>query len=211
MTFRCPSLVLMRLHAVLLHEIITLPVHRTSHPDFECNIPDGTTESGCFRYFMPCATDGTNCFLRNFLARLACSMFVVFVHRVCTSRTPQQPVLISYDRLSVLCRSEKTPPPPLKQKRKVLNLDKKADIIQAVTSRCKKCDMMSKECCSASISTIWRGRDAIICATSSGNLTKKKPEDHAAQKGGESSLYVVHEYASEGRSADRGTCRTEST
>ncbi|KAM7281492.1 tigger transposable element-derived protein 6-like [Ixodes scapularis] len=64
---------------------------------------------------------------------------------------------------------------PPKKKRKVLTLEEKANIIRAVASGRKKCDVAAEHGIPAStLSTILKTKDAIILATSSGNGSKKK-------------------------------------
>ncbi|KAG0427315.1 hypothetical protein HPB47_025620 [Ixodes persulcatus] len=64
---------------------------------------------------------------------------------------------------------------PPKKKRKVLTLEEKANIIHAVASGRKKCDVAAEHGIPAStLSTILKAKDAIILATSSGNASKKK-------------------------------------
>lgn len=61
------------------------------------------------------------------------------------------------------------------KKRKRLTLDEKAAIIRAVTSGQKKCDVAAAHGIPAStLSTILKGKDDILRATSSGNLAHKK-------------------------------------
>lgn len=61
------------------------------------------------------------------------------------------------------------------KKRKRLTLDEKAAIIRAVTSGQKKCDVAAAHGIPAStLSTILKGKDDILRASSSGNLAHKK-------------------------------------
>ncbi|KAG0415784.1 hypothetical protein HPB47_007044 [Ixodes persulcatus] len=64
---------------------------------------------------------------------------------------------------------------PPKKKRKVLTLEEKANIIRAVASGRKKCDVAVEHGIPAStLSTSLKAKDAIVLATSSGNASKKK-------------------------------------
>ncbi|XP_040072206.2 tigger transposable element-derived protein 6-like [Ixodes scapularis] len=64
---------------------------------------------------------------------------------------------------------------PPKKKRKVLSLEEKAKAISAVASGRKKCDVAAEHGIPAStLSTILKGKDAILRAASSGKATKKK-------------------------------------
>lgn len=123
----------------------------TSCPGFEFVLPGDTRGSGSFCHFMCHAAAGMIVFSATFLLSPL-----------------TQSALISRGHLSVLRRLEMKPP------RKVLNLEEK-DIIQAVTSRRKKCDMAAEHGIPASSpSTTLTGKDAISHATSSGNVSIKK-------------------------------------
>ncbi|KAK8772455.1 hypothetical protein V5799_024302 [Amblyomma americanum] len=77
------------------------------------------------------------------------------------------------------------------KKRKRLTLDEKADIIHAVTSGQKKCDVAASHGIPAStLSTILKGKDDILRATSSGNLSRKKTLKTTPQSKMEEALFA---------------------
>lgn len=70
------------------------------------------------------------------------------------------------------------------KKRKRLTLDEKAAIIRTVTSGQKKCDVAAAHGIPAStLSTILKGKDDILRASSSGNLAHKNTEDYPPWQG----------------------------
>lgn len=81
LTSRCPShgssFVLTGLHAAPLCGTTDSAIGTGF--EFVGDVSDGARGGGCFHYFLSPVTDGTDCLLRNFFARPARTIFVVFV------------------------------------------------------------------------------------------------------------------------------------